>query len=126
MVNPSNHDLGPGEDNPESDGPKLPQPPKEEAEGKDRRDELTDEEFDKALLSLSDFSRRDPWEQEHAPPVNRELVRRYVRDELSDEENRKVIELLCRWENWHKAEGEEFDAYLAEQLKGSKQPPDLG
>src|SRR5260370_29106844 len=111
MVNPSNDDLGPRQDDSQGDDPKLQQPQKEETGKKDERDELADEEFDRAVRRLFDFSREDPWEQEHAPPVNRALLRRYVRDELSEQENKQVIKLLSRWENWHNAESEEEHAY---------------
>jgi hypothetical protein len=120
MVNPSNDNLGPGEGSPlDDDGLKLPQAPGEESvrgEGKREAEKphpLTELGFP---ADLFDFFKQDPWEQEKAPPVNREVIRRFVRDQLPEEEKFQVIELLSQWENWHKAELEESKAYALEQI----------
>jgi hypothetical protein len=120
MVNPSSENLDPGEDRPlDDDGLKLP-----EARGQERAREEERREADEPRHltelgypgDLFDFSKEDPWEQEKAPPVDRELLRRLARDELPQEEVRLVIRLCSKWGTWHKAQLEESTAYALEQI----------
>jgi hypothetical protein len=113
MVGPANDNLGPGEEGPhDAEAPKLPKAPRKEPapQKKGKWEDLSDDEFDRAIHALFDFSKEDPWEQEKAPPVNQDAVRRWVlwyfdfdKSQMSDEEGSRIRKLTSGWENWHKA-----------------------
>jgi hypothetical protein len=137
MVNPSNDNLGPGEDSPlDDDGLKVPQAPKEAAERKEKLDELSDEDFDRAIRDLCDPEKvkeaaghlgslkGDPWEQENAPPVNLDAIRRCVRGKLSKDEERRIRLMACKWETWHKGYFNEHAAFLQERFDEAIPPVD--
>jgi len=87
MVNPSNDDLGQGKHDPEEGEPSLPRFPHE-------------------LLN-----------QDNAPPVDREALRRYIRwtflhegEPISREEDQLMQQLVATWDNWNQAAEEDLVA----------------
>jgi hypothetical protein len=58
-------------------------------------------------LNLGDARLVDAWEQESAPRVEEEVVRRYVRGGLTEEERETVARMAAQYENWNKAVREE-------------------
>ena len=58
-------------------------------------------------LNLGDARLVDAWEQESAPRVEEEVVRRYVRGGLTEEERETVARMAAQYENWNRAVREE-------------------
>jgi hypothetical protein len=63
---------------------------------------------------LFDFAKEGPWEK--APPVDRELLHRFMQGQLPPEEVRRVIGLCSMWDTWRRAELEERMAYDGERM----------
>jgi hypothetical protein len=75
-----------------------------------------------ALFSIKppDFS--DLWEQEKAPPVDRELLRRYCQNQLPAEEQDRVARLVVTCETWWDARREvSLKLALEEQAREQNQ-----
>src|SRR5262245_55873248 len=57
-----------------------------------------------ADLGLLALPPRDPWAEEEFP-ADRELLRRFIKDELSPDQVRYVSGMLAKYRHWHDAWG---------------------
>lgn len=123
MMDPLDNNRSPDDSKRGGDEPLGELKPPKGTEMHMSREEESDRVYEERLAELGlglrpdpfDFSQRDPWVQEMAPPVDREAVRRYVTDpfQLSDAEMKWINGMFRKWETWHKARMEEIRKLLA-------------
>jgi hypothetical protein len=95
---------------------KTPQP----GEKADEAKPSDDEDF-WTLFGINPPNFSDMWEQEKAPPVDRQLLRRYCQSELTGEEQDRVARLVVNYKTWWDAAAD-VSVELARERSQSESP----